>query len=476
MTSVADARFLLPAPADHADALGESRLAETLAAHVPAATPSLLAVADARSTNEAAGRDYELLLLEGAASTRLLAARGYTARRYLSLPSVAQPSLLIPAAGGAVGAYALGNWTFPRTKLRRLRNRGVRTLLARGLRPPFAPVVTVAARQDGLPFLVRAAADLRLVAPNVAFFVRSGGLDELSRSTFFLFEADAVRPRWLLKFARVRDYSAPFDLDERGLALVGAAPEEVRRHAPRLVGRLEVDGIHASVETAAVGRPLADELRRPGDRGAQLALVDAVARWILALGRASRRDDRFELERARLAALVADCHDDPRVPPGLSAQLPTLPTVLQHNDIGCWNVITDDDSFVVVDWESAHAHGLPLWDLWYFLLDALAAIDGAAPDRREAYFAALFRGELATSSILFRWTCRAVEELRIPPDAVAAIATLCWLHHGRSHVRREDARRLHAPPASGPAPNLFPYARVWLTDRQLGAAWSRWRA
>jgi hypothetical protein len=335
--------------------------------------------------------------------------------------------------------------------------------------------VTVAARRRGLPFLVQAAKDMRLIAPDVAFFVRSGGLDELSRSAFFLFEAGADRPRWLLKFARVRGYAEPFDLDERGLALVGTTPEEVRRHAPRLVGRFEVDGLHASVETAAAGRPLDDQLRTPGDRAARLALVDAVAGWILALGRATRRDDRFELERTRLSTLLTEYHDDQRVPPGLGAQLPTLPTVLQHNDIGCWNIIGAGDSFVAVDWESAHPHGLPLWDLWYFLLDALAAVDGVVRDRREAHFAALFRGELTSSSVLFGWTRRAVEQLGVPPEAVGAIATLCWLHHGRSHMRREEARRRHVSPAPGTAANLFSYTQVWLADPQLGVAWSRWR-
>ena len=32
---------------------------------------------------------------------------------------------------------------------------------------------------------------------------------------------------------------------------------------------------------------------------------------------------------------------------------------------------TRDSHFTAIDWESANPAGLPLWDLWYFLADAL---------------------------------------------------------------------------------------------------------
>lgn len=421
-------------------------------------------VADARFLLPSARAvEDELLLLDGVRGRAALVRRGYAVESYLALPNVAHPSLLLPLAHGRVAAYALANWTFPRTHLRRARNRAARALLVRGLRPPFAPAVTIAARRPGPPYLVQAAAQLGVPA-DVGFFVRSGGLDELSRSTFFLFEHGAALPAWLLKFARVSDYSEPFERDERGLGLIAATPNAVRRHAPRFLGRFDVDGLHASVETAALGKPLADQLRLATDRSRRLALVDAVAGWIVELGRVTRREDRFEGVRERLRALE----------PELSVSLPVVPTVLQHNDLGCWNVIGDADSFVAVDWESACEDGLPLWDLWYFLLDALAALDHVTRDRRAAHFISLFRGELESSGVLFGWTRRAVDALGIPEDAVGRIATLCWLHHGRSHVARERARRRHATRSAGP--NAFPYALAWLADSELGPGWSRWRA
>jgi hypothetical protein len=471
MTAAADASFLLPVAVHSADAVGgDSSLARALEVSGIAvrrrssAPPAQLAVGIGAAAAEARRHGYPLLLLEGSPGRRL-ERTGYAVERFLSLPGVDLPSLLLPLRRGEIAAYALANWTFPRTTARRMRSRAAQGLLRRGILPALLPTVAVAARTPRPPFLLAAAADVG-IPPDAGYFVRSGGLDELSRSTFFVFERGARRPTWLLKFSRVRDYRQPFDRDERGLRLVAAAPPSVARHAPRLLGRVAVDGFHASVETAAVGKPLGDRLRAPGGAAAKRSLVDAVAAWIVELGASTRRDDGLEAERACLAGLGSGASD-------LLARLPTVPTVLQHNDLGCWNVIAHERSFVAVDWESAHAGGLPLWDLWYFLVDALASLDGVPTERRRAHLAALFRGDLPSSQILFHWTRIAVESLAIPPAAVGILATLCWLHHARSHERRAADLAQHAPGSR--TLDAFPLPREWFTDSSLGPDWRAWQ-
>jgi hypothetical protein len=471
----ADIRFLLPHPPAAADVIGHSPLADALEAGGVEARRGArvghasVAVVGRGEMVDAVRRGYDTLLVAGTVPRRSLRASGYSATGYLSLPSLSEPSLLVPLRGGPVAAYALANWTFPQTPFRRARNRVARELVRRDLLPPLAPTVTVVSRIDGPPYLVGAAENVG-VPREVRFFMRSGGVDALARSTFFLFDRAAHHPTWLLKFARVRGYADPFDRDERGLALVAQTPAPVRRHAPQLLGRFAVDGMHGSVETAAIGKPLADRLRATGDRAQRLALVDAVATWILALGRATTRTDSFAPERDRLAGLLAET----AAPPDLARRLPELPTVLQHNDLGCWNIIFGADSFTAVDWESTRPAGLPLWDLWYFLLDALAAVDAVRREAREAHFRALFRGELSSSAVLFEWTRRAVTQHDVPPAAVGSLATLCWLHHGRSHLDRRDTLVRHGRAAS--EPNPFPFARVWLEDARLGPEWSVWQA
>ena len=114
-----------------------------------------------------------------------------------------------------------------------------------------------------------------------------------------------------------------------------------------------------------------------------------------------------------------------------------------------------------------------MWDLWYFLVDALASLDGVPAERREAHLAALFRGDLPSSQILFHWTRIAVESLAIPPAAVGILATLCWLHHARSHERRVADLARHAPGAR--TVDAFPLPRAWFTDARLGPDWSAWQ-
>jgi hypothetical protein len=68
----------------------------------------------------------------------------------------------------------------------------------------------------------------------------------------------------------------------------------------------------------------------------------------------------------------------------------------------------------------------------------------------------------------------AVTELEIPPGAVGALATLCWLHHGLSPLVRRDSLEglgvADEPPLHGTELN----AGVWLSDPALGVAWDRW--
>jgi hypothetical protein len=470
-SSASNLRFLLPAPLGAVDVVGaETGLSAALrAAGGDGRSP--VAIATAATAGEAARRGYACIVIEGR-TRNALANQGYRAETFLTLPSVAEPSLVLPLRHRTACGYALANWTFPKTPLRRLRNRAARALLRRGLLPPVLPALTVATRAPALPFLV-AAATKHGVPEDVEYFMRNAARDELSRGTFFLFERTRREPSWLLKFGRARGYDGPFDGDEQGLRLVEAAPASVSRHAPRLLGRFEAGGHHASLETAATGRPLADRLRQADDPRDKLALVDAVADWIVELGRSTRREDRLEAERARLEALLGDGAEAAYARERSLPRLRATPTVLQHNDLGCWNIIGDRDSFTAVDWESVQPAGLPLWDLWYFLRDALAAVDGVDAPGREAHLEALFRGELASSRVLFRWTQRAVEALGVPPEEVGAIATLCWLYHAGSHGRRIAAIEQHAP--GTPGVDAFPLPRGWFTDDRLGNDWSAWR-
>jgi hypothetical protein len=202
-----------------------------------------------------------------------------------------------------------------------------------------------------------------------------------------------------------------------------------------------------------------------------------VAEWIVQVaGDTAAGPEALGDERSRLLADVVPPWSRHGAGAGLIAELPPLSAVLQHNDLGSWNIVVGDGPFQVLDWESARERGLPLWDLFYFLADALAVIDGSVRgEDRHVHTTRLFAGKLPLSPVLFDWTRRAVAATGVPPEAVGRIATLCWLHHALSPVGRGEALAALAPGSGQPVHGTERMAAAWLADPALGQDWDLWR-
>lgn len=475
-----DARFLLPRAPRCAVVLGgldewRAGLTEVGVELIddPSAAPDLV-VTPVRHVRAALERSPAAVLVEGG-GTRALARAGYRVARLLARPSIGRPALLLPLDQPGVARYAIQHWTVVDRRWKRARQAVARELAVRRVLPGLGQVVGVGTHDPGPPFMVAAAAEYFELPPDVGWVLALGQGDALSRSTFSLFRAEAPAPEWVLKFARVAGYREPFDRDERGLRLAAQAPQVVAAHAPRLLARFERDGVHASLETAAVGARLRERLQAPGDRAGKLSLIDTIAAWIVDVGVATAPTlPSLDAERSRLQREVLPRWPDADA--GLLGELGGLPGVLQHNDLGSWNIVLDGMGFTAIDWESARAPGLPLWDLLYFLADALAMVDGAwEGSERPRHTVRLFLGELPSSAVLFGWTRRAVAALGIAPEAVGAVATLCWLHHSLSHLARRSALDSFAGGAPTALHGVEGTAALWLETPPLRAGWTRWR-
>ncbi len=467
-----DVRFALPHPVRRAAVVGLEDWIEGLAqAGVAVARGGELdlAVAPVERTAEALALGARAVLLEGRGGARRLRSAGYATTRYLPLPSIESPDLLLPLGRDAPVGYALRTWRPAETRLKRTRNAALAGLARVGGLPDPRPLQALGLRTAGAPSPLAAAAALG-VPPDARWFLTLGQGDALARAVFHVFRRDAAEPAWALKLARVPGYEEPFARDERGLGLARRAGGSAARHAPQLVGRLQVDGHHASLETAAVGERLSTLL--PRERAGGEAALDDVAGWALAVGAETASDHGLAEELERLEREVAPHWD---TPPGLVRVLRQLPAVLQHNDLGTWNVVSARPGrFTVLDWESARERGLPLWDLLYFVVDALGQLDRArTAEERTEHAVRLLRGELPSSRTLFEWVRRYVGELGLAPATVGPLATLCWLHHGLSHVAREAAAEsVGGGAAVPPAERIAP---IWLADPRLGPGWDRWR-
>jgi hypothetical protein len=434
-----------------------------------------LVVAPAARAREALAIGAPHVLLEGHGGARALRRAGLATQTLLVRPTAARPDFILPRASNA-GIYAVHQWAAAGSGVKLLRNRAATLLMRLHAMPEIEPVIAIGARTPGLPYVVAAARGLG-VPPDAGWFLTLGQGDDLSRNAFQLFRPGASTPDWVLKFARLPGYSEPFERDERGLALAAAAGPLVARRASQLVGRFQVDGLEASLETAAPGKKLRAALLAPGSQTRKLELVEAVAAWVLELGSTTAGPaDALAEERERLATDVVPAWHGRGVSSDLVSDLPAVAPVLQHNDLGTWNIVVDGTDFVVVDWESARRCGLPLWDLLYFLTDALTTLTASeSPDDQDRVARELLRGEAPHSALLFQWVDRATATFELPRSAVGRIATLGWLHHGLSHGARTAAVRSVTEAEAGAPGPIGRIADFWLDDPALGLDWTAWR-
>lgn len=428
-----------------------------------------LAVAPATQAPAAARVGARAVLVEGDAR-RALGSTGLPVRRLLALPAADRVSLVAPLDPRAPAEYALGQWTVADRRWKTVRN--TLALRAATAGAPLPGRILTLAAPHAPPFLVEAAAELGIDRTGGWFLVAGEG-DALARGVLQVFRPGEPMPAWAIKFARVQGYEAPFERDRLGLELA-AGSTSAARCAPRFIGRMVVEGMHASVETAAAGRRLIAFLHGPASPAAKRRVLDRVAGW---LGEVGTETSSAAVTLAPALAVLRERTLpawNGRVPAGLVERLRGVPAVLQHHDLGTWNVVVHGDEFTVVDWESARRHGFPLWDLLYFLTDALAHLDGARD--RVDHLLRLCRGELSSSPLLFSSLRGQLAALGVAPEAVGSLAALLWLYEGGYTAEREAAVEHFADRDPGGAHGLYRrVAEAWLSDPALGVEWDRWR-
>jgi hypothetical protein len=470
-----DARFLLPHPVRRAAVLqgaDEWRPELERAGIDVAGDDDLdLVVAPAGRAAEALALRPRAIVVEGRRPP--VSAKDFETRRYLPLPSYAEPIVFVPLGGGGPARYAVRQWAFADRRWKRARNRGLGEVAAGGFLPPIRPEVLVAAPRE-LPFVVRAGLEHGL-PDDVRPLLLAGQGDDYSRATFLLFEARAREPSWALKFARLPVRLGSFERERAGLELVRETGGVVAAHAPRWLASFEAEGLQCTLETAARGQPLLAMLRSSPSRTEKLQAIGLVCEWLIQVARSTQAvPETLQEEQRRLADDVVPHWDVDR---RLADDLPDVPGVLVHSDLGSWNVVSGRDDFTVLDWEDAVRHGLPLWDLLYFLADATSHLDGGGggPKAQAEHFERLFLGRAESSGLLFRWVRAYVDALGLSPDAVGPLATLCWLQGGVAGEQR--AQKASDPGAKRYAAFALMRERVerWLRTPGLGASWDAWR-
>ena len=476
----ADALFALPRIPRTATLLGdlpgwEQDLADRRIEQVERDADVVVAAGD--RVEEALRLGAAAVVVDGPRSAAAaLSVTGLVTTRLLPIPVTGSPIVYADLAWRRAARYGIERVVVHPERWRTLRNRVAGLAILAGLPLPAERLVTLGVRDAGPPALLAGARELGISPGGWVMVVSKGSI--VRRNAMFVFPERASVPEFVLKFSRVPGMTEAFDREQRGFELAAAAGAAVTSHATQYLGRFDVDGYHASVESAAIGTKLVTLLRRPGSRASKLAVLERVARWLIDVARdTATPPEGLAAQREEYARDVVPFWAAEGAPTDLVDSLPPVPAAFQHNDMAEENLVMDGNGFRALDWEWANPCGLPLGDLVYFGVHGLRLVDGVTSDEpaeRDGHFARLLAGEAPSSPVLFRWIRDAVAALGLPPESLGPMVTLSWLERGRiSRVERFRAEKV------GGAPLGLPFgeraAKLWLEHPALGPTWDAWR-
>jgi hypothetical protein len=398
---------------------------------------------------------------------------GLVVRTLLPIPIHGSPILYVDLDHPPAARYGIATRGSTTGRLRLLRDRIAGAAAARGVLARAVPGVAVAAQTNGAPALLAAARELGVPEAAGWNMIVSPG-SAMRRNAFLMFSPGSSEPDYALKFSRVPGLTVQFEREERGVSATRAAGGTVGSAAPDFLGRVEVDGHHASLETAARGVRLAAFLRGPAAAGEKLDAIEQVVRWLEQVARETASPpETLDPTRARLSRDVMPDYSG-RVTADLVDRLPRVPSVFCHNDPSEENIVQGTRGMTLLDWEWAERHGLPLADLVYFGAGVLRILDGVSRDEeRAAHFVALMQGRAPSSERMFAWVERMSRTLELPRAAVGPLVTLGVLDHG--YASRRERHRFEQASGAPLAPAAAErFADAWLSEPGLGAEWPAW--
>jgi hypothetical protein len=197
----------------------------------------------------------------------------------------------------------------------------------------------------------------------------------------------------------------------------------------------------ALIEDFVPGVRAATLLRRSPDRLPHVVgrLAEWLERWHLET-RVTRPLEEHDVERYLLAparSLAAELPDGAQYLRGVSGRSEamvgcSLPFAAAHNDLTTWNILLDGENTGIVDWEAAEREALPLVDLDYLVVDAVAT---ARRTRRDVAFAACV-GSGPDAQLARRIRHELNSAIGIDKDVVELARHACWLGHARNEAAR----------------------------------------
>ena len=249
-------------------------------------------------------------------------------------------------------------------------------------------------------------------------------------------------PRAAVKMARVPEANAALHHEASILQAVQQRRPNLAG-VPRVLFCREQDAALMLGESVLGGAPLDTRLHRENYRDLALAATTWLSALAGQVSPAPRTVWWSRLVEAPLAefeagfGMIVDRVQLERTRACL-AQLTDLPLVCEQRDFSPWNVLIDAAGhWVVLDWESAEADGLPLCDLIYFLAYLTFFRDGAMESGRyRKSYRDLLNPQTTSGAIFAECQQRYAAQVLIDAAVFKPLRLLTWLLHARSEYRR----------------------------------------
>ncbi|MGH8930438.1 MAG: phosphotransferase family protein [Egibacteraceae bacterium] len=272
---------------------------------------------------------------------------------------------------------------------------------------------------------------------------------------FFAFDRAGTRPEIVVRLTRnaalnyrlENEWRALRQLEESGVPDAETVPQ------PRFFGYHE--GLAVLGETAVDGVPFAQRSSARDDCPYGRAAVE----WLVDLG--VRTADNRSFGPGEIADAVSAIHDRFTRTYTLSAEhrrvlafhvealgsgACAMPTVRQHGDPGTWNLlVTPTGRVAVLDWEAYEQHGMPLWDLFYFMRSygVWASRVTGTRDPLDGY-ARQFFADSPMNHLLTGAVARFGDRTDLAGELVEPLFFTCWMHRAVKESTRLEPQRLES--------------------------------
>jgi hypothetical protein len=270
---------------------------------------------------------------------------------------------------------------------------------------------------------------------------------------FFLFDSQSDSPAYVVKMTRDRALNSRLENEQRALTLLADRSIGDRETLPRVAFAGHHGGLAIVGETVVDGVPF----RTRSSGAADCRYLRSAVDWLIDLGAATANPSSASPQQVAKGLetlfnrFIHIYQVTPEQQEFLARQIATIaasqsafPLVFQHGDPGTWNIMaTPSGRAAFLDWEAFEQHGMPLWDLFYFLRSygVWAARKAGSGDSLKG-FSRQYLADSPLGDLLVDVARRYCERSGLAAELVEPLFYTCWMHRSLKEAARLPSARL----------------------------------